>query len=111
MCRVQIYIILHKIHAAMSQTRAAIVELQDLDTYPHTTVLHDSGSTHHFTNNGISVTQTSGEEASLPRVDGGKDAWSFLAACWFVEAMTFGKNLAFLAGGVRLYLSQAFTDL
>lgn len=28
---------------------------------------------------------------SLPRVDGGKDAWLFLAACFTVEALTWGK--------------------
>ncbi|TQV90052.1 major facilitator superfamily transporter protein [Cordyceps javanica] len=29
-------------------------------------------------------------EFSLPPVDSGKDAWLFLAACWVVEAVTFG---------------------
>lgn len=30
------------------------------------------------------------QEFSLPPVDGGKDAWFFLAACFFVEALTWG---------------------
>ena len=30
------------------------------------------------------------EFASLPPVDTGTQAWLFLAACWGVEAMTFG---------------------
>ncbi len=28
---------------------------------------------------------------SLPRVDGGKDAWLFLAGCFTVEALVWGK--------------------
>lgn len=31
-------------------------------------------------------------EFSLPPVDRGKDAWFFLAACFFVEALTWGTN-------------------
>lgn len=89
---------LYKIHATMSQTQIATVELQDLDTYPHTSVFHDKTSTQKVAGNGSSQTQTSSEEASLPRVDGGKDAWSFLAACWVVEAITFGEILPFSAG-------------
>ncbi|KAH7011266.1 major facilitator superfamily domain-containing protein [Ilyonectria destructans] len=34
-------------------------------------------------------------EFSLPRVDGGKDAWLFLAACFTVEALTWGFPFAF----------------
>jgi hypothetical protein len=30
-------------------------------------------------------------EFSLPRPDGGKDAWLFLAACFVVEALVWGK--------------------
>jgi hypothetical protein len=40
--------------------------------------------------------ETQGTEFSLPPVDTGKQAWLFLAACWGVEAMTFGKCLSFL---------------
>jgi hypothetical protein len=29
-------------------------------------------------------------ESSLPPVDGGKDAWFFLAACFALEALTWG---------------------
>ncbi|KAM0814118.1 putative Monocarboxylate transporter 2 [Seiridium cardinale] len=39
--------------------------------------------------------QTSGVEFSLPPVDGGKQAWLFLAACWVVEAFTFGFGFSF----------------
>ncbi|KAH7304262.1 major facilitator superfamily domain-containing protein [Stachybotrys elegans] len=34
-------------------------------------------------------------EFSLPPVDGGRDAWLLLAACWGVEAMTFGFGFSF----------------
>lgn len=34
-------------------------------------------------------------EFSLPPVDGGRKAWLFLAACWVVEAVTFGESLWF----------------
>jgi hypothetical protein len=30
-------------------------------------------------------------EFSLPRADGGKDAWLFLAACFTVEALVWGE--------------------
>lgn len=30
-------------------------------------------------------------ESSLPPVDSGKDAWFFLAACFALEALTWGK--------------------
>ena len=30
-------------------------------------------------------------EFSLPKADGGKDAWLFLAACFTVEALVWGK--------------------
>ncbi|KAK7421467.1 hypothetical protein QQX98_002166 [Neonectria punicea] len=35
------------------------------------------------------------EFSSLPRVDGGKDAWLFLAACFMIEALTWGFPFAF----------------
>lgn len=35
--------------------------------------------------------QVTRQEFSLPPVDTGKDAWLFLAACWVVEAVTFGE--------------------
>lgn len=40
-----------------------------------------------------SPAETPGEERqefSLPPVDGGKDAWLFLAACWAIEALVWG---------------------
>lgn len=36
--------------------------------------------------------QIGNTEFSLPPVDGGRKAWLFLAACWGVEALTFGKQ-------------------
>jgi hypothetical protein len=30
-------------------------------------------------------------EFSLPQADGGKDAWLFLAACFVVEALVWGR--------------------
>ena len=30
-------------------------------------------------------------EFSLPRADGGKEAWLFLAGCFFVEALVWGE--------------------
>ncbi|KAJ4357699.1 uncharacterized protein N0V89_002275 [Didymosphaeria variabile] len=35
------------------------------------------------------------EFSSLPPVDTGKEAWLFLAACWGVEAVTFGFGFSF----------------
>ena len=32
-----------------------------------------------------------GQEFSLPQADGGKDAWMFLIAAFFVEALVWGK--------------------
>ena len=32
-------------------------------------------------------------EFSLPPVDGGRKAYLFLAACWVVEAVTFGESI------------------
>jgi hypothetical protein len=37
--------------------------------------------------------QASNNEFSLPPVDTGAAAWLFLAACWGVEALTFGETL------------------
>ena len=31
------------------------------------------------------------QEFSLPRADGGKDAWLFLAGCFMIEALVWGK--------------------
>jgi hypothetical protein len=35
------------------------------------------------------------QEFSLKRVDGGKDAWLFLAACFVIEALTWGFPFSF----------------
>lgn len=31
------------------------------------------------------------ERVSLPKADGGKDAWLFLAGCFCIEALTWGE--------------------
>jgi hypothetical protein len=33
------------------------------------------------------------QRPQLPPVDGGKDAWLFLAACFIIEALVWGKSL------------------
>ena len=45
------------------------------------------------------------EFASLPPVDTGKEAWLFLAACWGVEAVTFGE----FAQDIDLLLASLLT--
>lgn len=42
---------------------------------------------------------------SLPRVDGGKQAWQFLSACFLVEALVWGMLFA-LAGRERRKLTN-----
>lgn len=39
----------------------------------------------------IVVTQHLRQEFSLPPADSSKDAWLFLAACWAVEALVWGR--------------------
>lgn len=79
----------------MSHTTTATFELQDIVAYPPAaSVLQDEkiSTTQNLTDHpDVSETQTIGEESSLPPVDRGRDAWLFLAACWVVEAITFGK--------------------
>ena len=41
------------------------------------------------------------ENASLPKADGGKDAWLFLAGCFCIEALTWGECIYLL----HLYLA------
>lgn len=107
--------LLHECPVAMSQTPAATIHLQDLSTYSAGSVLQDKNTsaqqltdTRQHGQSDSSKTQASGEESSLPLVDRGKDAWLFLAACWVVEAITFGELLAplaatFVAFGPTLY--------
>jgi hypothetical protein len=52
------------------------------------------GSTHRqqqVLDNSSEPQTSSNEFSSLPPVDTGKEAWLFLAACWGVEAVTFGE--------------------
>lgn len=39
------------------------------------------------------LTSPNANDPSLPPVDKGKDAWLFLAACFVVEALVWGKTL------------------
>ena len=43
------------------------------------------------------------EQASLPRVDGGKAAWLFLAGCFAIEALTWGKSCHFPFNNVKIH--------
>lgn len=40
-----------------------------------------------------SWTEVGHELQSLPRVDGGKDAWLFLTGCFLLEALVWGSSL------------------
>lgn len=79
----------------MSQTATATIELHDIGTSPPAASILQvkNTSTQRLTDRSLdsSETQTLGEESSLPPVDRGRDAWLFLAACWVVEAITFGE--------------------
>lgn len=79
----------------MSQTTTATIELQEIGTYPPVPSILQGKKTsaQQLTDHSpdSSETQTLGEESSLPPVDRGRDAWLFLAACWVVEAITFGE--------------------
>ncbi|KAJ4125906.1 hypothetical protein NW765_001681 [Fusarium oxysporum] len=56
----------------------------------------DPGREEGFASSGLDLTSTHENEASsLPPVDGGKDAWLFLAASFMVEALTWGFPFAF----------------
>ena len=39
------------------------------------------------------------QEFSLPRADGGKDAWLFLAGCFTLEALIWGQFFKHMASG------------
>ena len=48
---------------------------------------------------------------ALPRVDGGKSAWLFLAACFVLEALVWGLSPAFFSSLLQLTPSQGFHSL
>jgi hypothetical protein len=64
------------------------VELHGLDAGTS----KDVAQQQHAQSNG-SEPQSPSAESSLPPVDRGKEAWLLLAACWVVEALTFGEYL------------------
>ncbi|KAJ3548415.1 hypothetical protein NM208_g1014 [Fusarium decemcellulare] len=66
------------------------VELENLNTEDTS----QSVQQRHTPDN-TSETQAQGPEFSLPPADTGKQAWLFLAACWVVEAVTFGFGFSF----------------
>jgi hypothetical protein len=43
-------------------------------------------------------------EFSLPRADGGKQAWLFLAGCFFIEALVWGELFS-LAKSIAVHLA------
>jgi hypothetical protein len=54
-------------------------------------------------------------EFSLPRADGGKQAWLFLAGCFFIEALVWGELFS-LAKSIAVHLAlpmapRTFDDL
>ncbi|KAG7422418.1 hypothetical protein ACKAV7_001713 [Fusarium commune] len=56
----------------------------------------DPGREEGFASSGLDLASThENEVSSLPPVDGGKDAWLFLAASFMVEALTWGFPFAF----------------
>ncbi len=41
----------------------------------------------------INLVPSNHDDSSLPPIDGGKEAWLFLAACFVVEALVWGEAL------------------
>lgn len=70
----------------MTTTAPTTIELQSLPTDDSRVPEHD----HPSLNTTTSTPSATNEFPSLPPVDTGKQAWLFLAACWGVEAVTFG---------------------
>jgi hypothetical protein len=62
------------------------IELNELDLAGSNDVAQQQS----IANDGPSLEPLS-SDPSLPPVDGGKQAWLFLAACWVVEAFVFGE--------------------
>lgn len=46
------------------------------------------------------------EHVSLPKADGGKDAWLFLAGCFCIEALTWGECIYLL----QLYFAATLQE-
>ena len=67
------------------------VELNDLSDHRRSSVQDEIDDTSQ------SVEQAAQHEFSLPRADGGKDAWLFLAAGFVVEALVWGQSWVPLA--------------
>jgi hypothetical protein len=59
------------------------IELQSFDDSPR------AASPEHHAEDG---NEHEMEMASLPPVDGGKDAWLFLAACFMIEGLVWGMG-------------------
>jgi hypothetical protein len=70
----------------MSQTSIELVT-------PNRAVSDDTAQLQDTFNQGFESRATDAE-FSLPPVDGGRKAYLFLAACWVVEAVTFGKSIS-----------------
>jgi hypothetical protein len=66
------------------------VELQPLEF----DVVQSTDRQQHILDNSSEPQTSNNEFSSLPPVDTGKEAWLFLAACWGVEAVTFGTRFS-----------------
>jgi len=74
-------VILHNTTAMASELGSTTaIELQNLNASPRTA----SPERHAEDGDGH-------EMQSLPPVDGGKDAWLFLAACFMIEGLVWGE--------------------
>ncbi|KAI0910460.1 MFS general substrate transporter [Ustulina deusta] len=65
---------------------------------------HDARSRVGLPEQGVDESPDGNPEFSLPPVDGGKEAWLFLAACFVVDALIWGFNSSF--GVFQDYYSQ-----
>ena len=71
------------------------VVLQDISQRDANGLASQEGLTHNSPpiEDDSNLTSSINHGASLPPVDSGKDAWLFLAACFVVEALVWGKAL------------------
>ena len=71
----------------MATTTTSTIELTAVSTPPDTASVADGARAE----DGEASPHPARQEFSLPPVDGGKDAWLFLAASFFVEALVWGE--------------------
>lgn len=73
----------------MASTTGDEIALANLDQ-PRVSGVEEDGQSHVLDQPSLENEQTHGPEFSLPRADGGKDAWLFLACCFCIEALIWG---------------------